>query len=34
MEAEQEKKNPKKAKQWEDEIKKEIKDTNFDIYKI
>lgn len=27
-------KNPKKAKQWEDEIKKDIKDTNFDIYKI
>ena len=27
-------KNPKKAKQWEDEIKKDIKDTNFEIYKL
>ena len=27
-------KNPKKSKQWEDEIKKDIKDTNFEIYKI
>ena len=27
-------KDPKKVKQWEDIIKKDIKDTNFEIYKL
>ncbi len=27
-------KDPKKVKYWQDIIKKDIRDTNFDIYKI
>ena len=27
-------KNPKKVKEWEDVIKKDIRDTNFEIYKL